>query len=201
MHCCCTGAAPAAGLSRRMLLNRFGHGPRRPRARRSPEARALVAVARQPGSRRARRAAARPAQGQARHLPVHGRRAVADGDVRLQAGAQPAQRRAAARLGAPGPAADGHVRQPVVAAAGRLAVRLQPTRRQRRVGLRSAAAHRQGRRRPLHRPVDGHRGDQSRSGDHVLPDRIADRRPAEHRARGCTTVSAATTRICRRSSC
>ena len=38
----------------------------------------------------------------------------------------------------------------------------------------------QDRRRALHRPLDVHRGDQSRSGDHVLPDRLADRRAAEH---------------------
>ncbi len=51
---------------------------------------------------------------------------------------------------------------------------------QRHLGQRPAAAHRQDRRRALHRPLDVHRGDQSRSGDHVLPERIADRRASEH---------------------
>ena len=65
-------------------------------------------------------------------------------------------------------------------AAGRVAVQVQPARQERRVGQRAAAAHREDRRRPLHRPLDVHRGDQSRSGDHVLPDRLADCRPAQH---------------------
>ena len=46
-----------------------------------------------------------------------------------------------------------------------------------------------------------HRGDQPRSGDHVLPDRLATRRPAEHGRVAVATASAAPTRICRRSSC
>ena len=85
----CVGALPAAGLSRRAVLNRFGHGSRRHRARqpRQPAARGAVGAGR-PGPRRARRAAPLPAEGEARHLPVHGRRAVADRDVRLQAGAR-----------------------------------------------------------------------------------------------------------------
>ena len=83
-------------------------------------------------------------------------------------------------LGPPGAAADRHVGQSGVAAARRVAVRIQPARRERHLGQRSAAAHRQGRRRPVHRPLDVHRGDQPRSGDHVLSERIADRRPAEH---------------------
>ena len=157
-------------------------GPGRPCARGSPEARARAG--RQPGSRRARRHAARACQGQTRHLPVHGRRSVADGDVRLQAAAQPAQRRTAAGLGAAGPAPDGHVRQPVVAAARRFAVRVQAARPSGALGLRSPAAHGPDRRRPVHRPVDVHRGHQSRSGDHVLSDRVTDCGPAELRRLG-----------------
>ena len=74
-----------------------------------------------------------------------------------------AQRRAAAGFRAPGAAAHRHVRQPVVAAARGLAVRVRPARQQRHVGQRPAAAHREGRRRPVHRPLDVHRGDQPRS--------------------------------------
>ena len=91
-----------------------------------------------------------------------------------------AQRRAAARLGPPGTAAHRHVGQPVVAAAGRLAVRVRAARPGGAWVSESAAPHRGHRRRPLHRPIDVHRGDQPRPGDHVLPDRLADRRPAEH---------------------
>ena len=47
------------------------------------------------------------------------------------------------------------------------------------------------RRRPLLRQDHVHRGDQPRPGDHVLPDRLADRRPAEHGRRGSATASAA----------
>ena len=45
-------------------------------------------------------------QGQARHLPAHGRRAVADGPVRLQAEDGRVVRQGPARLGPHGPAAD-----------------------------------------------------------------------------------------------
>ena len=124
--------------------------------------------------------AASPGEGEARHLSVHGWRAVADGDVRLQATAQPAERRAAPRLGAARAAAHRHVRQSIVSAAGGIAVRVQPARGERHMGERSAARNGEDRGRPVHRPIDVHRSDQSRPGDHVLPDRLADRRPAEH---------------------
>ena len=157
------------------------HGSRRHRARQPGQPAIADAGGAGPaGPRRARRAVPRPAQSQTRDLPVHGRRAVADGDVRLQAGAESAQRRTAAGFGPPGAAAHRHVGQPGVAAARRVAVRVQPSRCQRHLGQRSAATHRQGRRRPLHRPLDVHGGHQPRSGDHVLPERIADRRPPEH---------------------
>ena len=60
-------------------------------------------------------------------------------------------------------------------------VQLRAARQVRRLGQRAAAAHGQGRRRPVLHQVDAHRGDQPRPGDHVLPDRRAARRPAEHR--------------------
>ena len=65
-------------------------------------------------------------------------------------------------------------------AARRVAVRVQPARGERHLGQRPPAAHREDRRRTLHRPLDVHRGDQPRSRDHVLPDRLADRRPSQH---------------------
>ncbi len=147
----CTGALPAAGLSRRAVLNRFGLGlggialadlvnPLRTSA-------AGVLGPRDPGGPLRELPLPStgldanqstpgvlgtdlhfPAEGQARHLPVHGGRAVAARDLRLQAGAAHAQRRAAARLRAPGAAADRHVGQPGVAAAGRVAVQVRPAR-------------------------------------------------------------------------
>ena len=53
----------------------------------------------------------------------------------------------------------------------------------------------------MHRPLDVHRGDQSRPGDHISPNRLAALRPAEHGGVADTMGWAATTRICRRSSC
>ena len=177
------------------------HGPRRHRARQSDQSRAGARWRRQPGPRRARRAVPRSRQGQARDLPVHGRRAVADGDVRLQAGAQPAQRRTVAGFGAPGAAADRHVGQSGVAAARRLAVRIQPPRCAAAPGSaiccrtppKSSTTSASSVRCTPRRSITIRR---SRS---FRPDR---RSPAGRAwARGCTTGSAATTRICRRSSC
>ncbi len=154
----------------------------RPRRSREPLAARGHDVAGDPG--RARLAAAFPAEGQAGHLPVHGRRALPDRDLRRQARAPRAQRRVPARLGPPGAAAHGHVGQPVGAAARRFAVRLLAAWPVRHVGLRLVAAYGPGRRRPLHRPIDAHRRDQPRPCDHVLPDRLADRRPPQHRRVG-----------------
>ena len=176
----CTGALPAAGLSRRAVLNRFGLGlggialadlvnPLRLGAMTSQATPGVL------GSQ-----LHFPPKAQARHLPVHGGRAFTDRDVRRQARAPRAQRRVPARLGPPGAAAHGHVGQPVDVAARRFAVRLLAAWPLRHVGLRPVAAHGQGRRRPVHRPIDAHRRDQPRPGDHVLPDRLADRRPPQH---------------------
>ena len=131
-------------------------------------------------SRRARRAAFR-AEGEADHLSLHVRRTVAAGPVRLQAAAEQAARRAAAGLRARRPAAHGHVGQSVVDPAGRLAVQVHAARPRRRVVQRTAAAH--GRRSPTSSCVVRSmftESDQSRPRRDVLPDRLADRRPAEH---------------------
>ena len=50
----------------------------------------------------------------------------------------------------------------------------------RRMGQRTAAAHRQDRRRSRHHQDDEHRRHQSRSGDHVHPDRQPAARTAQH---------------------
>ena len=76
-------------LSRRDLLQRVERRLRQPRARRAARRRSRRA----PLQRRdplAVKAAALPAAGQARHLPVHARRAVAGRHVRLQAAARSA---------------------------------------------------------------------------------------------------------------
>ena len=178
----CVGALPAAGLSRRAVLNRFGLGLGGMALANLVNPTTLFGVAGDgPGPRRAWRAAPLPRQGQARDLPVHGRRAVADGDVRLQAGAQRSatasscRTRCARASGSPAcRATSRRCRWRARSSAS------ASTAAQRHVGQRPAAAHRQGRRRPLHRPVDVHRRDQPRPGDHVLPDRLADRRAAQH---------------------
>ncbi len=104
--------------------------------------------------------------------------------VRSQAAAPDEERRTAARFGPPGPAAHRHVGQPVVAAARRSAVRVRAARPQRHLGVRPAAPHRRHRRRSVPRPLDVHRGHQPRPGHHLLPERVADCRPPQHRRVG-----------------
>ena len=62
-----------------------------------------------------------------------------------------------------------------------VALQVRPARPVRRVGQRTAAAHRESGRRPLLHQVDEHRADQSRSGRHLLPDRLPARRTSQHR--------------------
>ena len=124
------------------------------------------------------------AEGEARHLSVPVRRAVAPGSVRLQAAADEGQRHRSARFDPAGSAADRHD-----LGAGRLSgravdVQVRAARPVGRLGERAAAAHGADRRRHLLHQVDAHRADQPRSGDHLHPDRVAARRPAEHRRVG-----------------
>ena len=128
-----------------------------------------------------------PLAAPAPHLPAKAkrviylfkRRAGAARPVRLQAAAQRDERPAPARLGPRRPAADRHVGQPGVASRW-------PARSSSSPGTAKSGAwvsellphHREDRRRALLRQVDVHRGDQPRPGDHVLPDRLADRRAA-----------------------
>ena len=116
--------------------------------------------------------ALRPARA-ARHLSVPERRPVAARSLRSQAAAAQDERTGAAGLRPHGTAADRHDVVPEVAADGRLALRVRAARQVRRVGQRADAAHGEDRRRAVLRQGDVHRGDQPRSGDHVLPDRIA----------------------------
>ena len=60
-----------------------------------------------------------------------------------------------------------------------------------RLGQRTAAAHRHGGQGPVRRPQHLHRGDQSRPGDHLHPDRQPDSRAGRASAPGSATGSAA----------
>ena len=85
--------------------------------------------------------AAHPAEGQARHLALHGRRAVAPGDVRLQAEARRDARQADARVVHQGPAD-----RPAPGAEAELlraAARVQEVRQVGPGDLRALPAHRQ----------------------------------------------------------
>ena len=98
-----------------------------------------------PRNRRTAGPAALRAEGEAGHLPVPVRRAVAARPVRPQAGARGAARQGAARLDPQGPAAHRHDRRrrtsfPVAP----VDVQVRAARPERRVGQRAAAAHRRG---------------------------------------------------------
>ena len=180
----CTGALPTAGMSRRGVLSRFGMGLGGiALANLVNPASVLRASSRRtrPGPRRPRRPA-----------PSCRRRRSASSISSWPAGRRRWRRSTTSRMlnqrngeqlpdsVRQGPAAHRHVGQSVVSAARGIAVRVQPAWGQRHMGQRSAAPHREDRGRAVHRPLDVHRGDQPRSRDHVLPDRLADRRPAEH---------------------
>ena len=68
------------------------------------------------------------------------------------------------------------------------ALQVRPARPERRLAQRAAAAHRADRRRAVLRQIDVHRGDQPRPGHHLLPDRLANRRPAVAWAPGSATA-------------
>src|SRR5690606_16498455 len=142
---------------------------------------AIVATGQGPRCRGGRPVGGAPCgEGQTGDIPVPVGGSVADGSARLQA---PAQREARDPTPGGGPraaAADRDERQPVEPAAGRLAVPVRKTRRQRRLDERTAAPHRKYRRRPLHRPLDEYGGDQPWSGGDVPADRFAASGPAEH---------------------
>ena len=125
-----------------------------------------------------------PAQGQAGDLPVHERRAVAARSLRLQAAPQQDERPGPARVGPDGAAAHVDVVEPGDVADGGLDLSFCTPRQVGCVDQRSPAVHRTRGRRALHHQLGLHRGDQSRPGDHLLPDRLDDRRPAFDRDPG-----------------
>ena len=149
----------------------FLRGRGRPHRRRGP---------REPLERhRARCADPFRAEGEARHLPLPVRRRrrswICSMTSRCSASATARSCRPSVRGGQ---RLTGDVGQPDAPPARRIAVRVRAARPERRA--RSASCCRTSRRSRttvLH-PVDAHRGDQPRPGHHVLPDRLADRRPA-----------------------
>ncbi len=119
------------------------------------------------GAARAIEAAAFRSQGQARHLPIHVRRAAADRSARLQAEPGCAVQQGHARLGARQPAIDGHDRGTGAFSHCAFALAIQAVRPDGNLGERPAALHRAHGRRPDHREVGQHRRHQSRTGDHA----------------------------------
>ena len=85
-------------------------------------------------------AALRP-QGEARHLSAHGRRAVADGPVRLQAGDERVVRQGPARLDPHGPAAHHDDQRPEAVPDRPVEVQVRPARRVRACGSRELLPH------------------------------------------------------------
>ena len=139
------------------------------------------------------------AEGQARHLPVPVRRAVADGSVRLQAGAGEAARHGTAGFDPQGPAADRHDGDQTSVPDRAVDLQVRAARQERRVAQRAAAAHGEDRRRHLR---SSSRCTPKRS---ITIRRSRSSRPASNspggRASGpgSPTGSAARIRICRRS--
>ena len=80
------------------------------------------------GRRRAARSAALRAEGEAGHLPVHERRPVADGPVRLQAEDGRAVRQGPARVDPQGPAAHDHDQRPDALPHRAVEVQVRPAR-------------------------------------------------------------------------
>ena len=157
-----------------------------------PPRRPPAAVARRHQSLAPRR------EGQAGHLPLSGRRPVASRDVRLQAEAGGDERPADARVDHQGTAA----RATAAAEADvlRAAVRVQEVRQVRPGDGRDLPAHRQRRRRPVHRPIDVRRADQSRSRAPDHEQRVDSAPAGRASARGCSTAWARNRRTCPASS-
>ena len=156
-----------------------------------------VAVRRRPrpevGRAHARERAAPSRAGQARHLPVHERRAVAGRHLRSEADAREVPRPAAAGRHRRHRAQDRR--------ADAVAVHVQEVRPERHRGQRAVPARRRVRRRHLRDPLDAHRHPEPRAvaaDDELRPQ---PGRPAVAWARGSPTASAPRTRTCRASSC
>ena len=138
-----------------------------------------------PAGRRSHASRRRPAprrQGQARHLPVHERRAVAGRQLRSEADAGQVPRPAAARRRGGDRAQDRR--------ADAVAVRVLALRQERARGQRAVPARRRLRRRHLRDPVDAHRHPESRAVDADDEHRPHPGGPAVDRARGSPTGSA-----------
>ena len=125
------------------------------------------------------------AEGQAGHLPVPGRRA------RRRSTCSTTSRSSPERHGTDLPDSIRNGQRLTAMTAGQTSFPVAPVdlhvraaRAIGRLGQRAAAAHREGRRRPVLHQVDAHRADQSRSGGDVCADRVSARRAGRAWARG-----------------
>ena len=191
------------GLTRRDMLLRCGNGF---------GALAAAALLRQPALRRPKRgglsaetadravkfepagaaAAAFPGEGPQRHLPVHGRRAVAGRHVRSQAAPRPRARPADQGQDAPDAVQQRRQR-------ARLPLEVPPVRRERHPGQRPVPARRPVRRRPGDRPLDGLELLRAHQRQLLHAHRQRAAGPAQPWARGSPTAWAASARTCRAS--
>ncbi len=129
--------------------------------------------------RRPARPSAFRAEGQARHLPVPERGAVAARSVRLQAAACQGAGHRSPRVDPQRPAPDGDDRGTNELPDRAVDLQVCAARTVGRVAQRVASAHCEDCRRSVFHQVDPHRADQPRSGGHVRADGISARRPAE----------------------
>ena len=116
-------------------------------------------------------------QGQAGHLALHGRRAVAPRDVRLQAEAGRDERPADARVVHQGPA-DRPAPGPEAQLLRARSIRSRSTASRARRSVEIFPHIGSSRRRHLHHPLDAHRSDQPRPGPHLHEHRHDHLRPA-----------------------
>ena len=142
---------------------------------------ALQAARRRTAAWRHARIAALRAEGQTRRLPVPIGSAIADRALRLQAATAADARDGSPGLCAAGAAADGDDCHAVIVPHRPVDFLFPPTRTVRRVGQRITAAHGRDRRQAVLREVHAHRGDQSRPGRDLLPDRRSARGTAVDR--------------------
>ncbi len=128
------------------------------------------------------------AQGETGDLPVHGRGALPDGHVRLQAEDGRVVRQGPARFDPHGPATDDHDVGPAAVPDRAVEVQVPAARPERRLGQRTAASHGQDGGRSGDHQDREHRGDQSRSGHHVHLHRPPAAGPRQPGHRGSATA-------------
>src|SRR5262249_24527720 len=125
--------------------------------------------------------AALRAESEAHNLSIPARRSLAARPVRLQARPAKIPRHGPPRFGAHGAAPHGHDLLPGEVPYGTDGIQVRPVRTERHLDQRTAAPYGEDCRRDLHHPNHADRCHQSRSGRHVLSDRLPTRGPAKYR--------------------